>query len=399
MHPSEAIRGALSDKLSGKTVVLGVAGSIAAVETVKLARELIRHGADVIPVMTRAATDIVHPNALQFATGHNPITLIDGSVPYVDLCGEGGSAHLLLIAPSTANTLSKIAHGIDDTTVTTFATAALGSGLPLVIAPAMHASMWKHPIVAENIQRLRDLGVAFVEPLMEERKAKMAPIDAVVAHAIRALGPRDMAGKRVTVIAGATEEAVDEVRLVTNRSSGATGIELAVRAFERGAEVSLWLGRHSVEVPSYLPTAAFGTTKSLIQMVPDLDCHICAVPAAISDYAPERVEGKISSGEASLSLELYPTPKVIAAIRDESDCFLLSFKAVSGLSEKDLEKEARARLKEGVSDAIVANDVGDVTPTETKVLIVTKAGTEVFAGPKGEAADRIWSAVVDALGR
>jgi phosphopantothenoylcysteine decarboxylase/phosphopantothenate--cysteine ligase len=398
VHPSDAIRGTLSQRLSGKTVVLGVTGSIAATETVKLARELIRHGADLIPVMSRAAQDILHPNSLQFATGHDPIVTIDGSVPYVDLCGERGSADLLLIAPSTANTLSKIAHGIDDTAVTTFATAAMGSGIPIVIAPAMHGSMWKHPIVAENIQKLRDLGVAFVEPLMEERKAKMAPVDAVVAHAIRAAGPGDLGGKKVTVIAGSTQEAIDDVRAVTSLSTGATGIELARRAFERGADVELWLGGHSVEPPSHVPTREFSDTRSLIEMVPDLDCDICTVPAAISDYAPERKEGKIPSGKESFTLDMHPLPKVIKAIREKSDCLLVSFKAASGMPERELEKEARACLGDGVSDAIVANNVGDVTPDETKILIVTKAGTESFAGPKSEAAERIWSAVVDAMG-
>src|SRR4030042_4174163 len=148
MHPAEELRGKKNNKLLHKHIVLGITGSIAAVECVKLARELIRHGADVYPIMTHDATKIIHPYALEFATGNKPIVEITGKTEHVSFCGQiQQPADMLLISPCTANTISKIAHGIDDTVVTTFATTAIGSGLPVLIVPAMHLSMYNHKII------------------------------------------------------------------------------------------------------------------------------------------------------------------------------------------------------------------------------------------------------------
>src|SRR2546427_2665112 len=243
MHPAERLRGRKSVKLQGKTIVLGVAGSIAAVETVRLAHELIRHGADVHAVLTRSAVEIVHPNALEYATGHDVVTAITGSMEYLAMCGREGKADLLLIAPCTANTMGKIAQGIDDTTVTTYATNALGSGIPILLAPAAHESMMDNSAVAANVRRLRELGLEFVDPRRDEDKAKMADVDTIVARVVRRLGPRDLHEVRVLVVAGATVEPIDDVRVVTNRSTGGTGIELARTAFEHGAGVGLWLAK------------------------------------------------------------------------------------------------------------------------------------------------------------
>src|SRR5436309_157046 len=147
MHPAERLRGVKSIQLQGKTIVLGVTGSIAAVECVKLAHELIRHGAEVHAVFTRSATEIIHPNALQYATGNPVVTQITGSMDYLEMCGRDGKADLLLIAPCTSNTISKIAQGIDDSTVTTYAANALGSGIPILVAPAAHESTMDNPAV------------------------------------------------------------------------------------------------------------------------------------------------------------------------------------------------------------------------------------------------------------
>ncbi|HYR81571.1 MAG TPA: flavoprotein, partial [Thermoplasmata archaeon] len=234
MHPAERLRGLKSIKLQGKTIVLGVTGSIAAVECVKLAHELIRHGAEVHAVFTRSATEILHPNALQYATGNPVVTLITGSMEYLKMCGRDGKADLLLIAPCTSNTISKIAQGIDDSTVTTYAANALGSGIPILVAPAAHESMMDNPAVAANVRRLQELRVELVEPKREEEKAKMADVETIVAHVIRRLGPKDLVDMRVLVVAGSTVEPIDDVRVVTNRSTGGTGIELAKVAFEHG---------------------------------------------------------------------------------------------------------------------------------------------------------------------
>lgn len=395
MHPADRIRGATSAKLHGKTVVLGVTGSIAAVETVKLARELIRHGADVHAVLSKSATAIVHPNALQFATGHDVDTQLDGSMKYLEMCGTGGKADLLLIAPCTSNTLSKIAHGIDDTTVTTYAVNALGAGIPILVAPAAHETMVDNPAVQENVGKLRALGVEFIEPKREESKAKLADIDEIVARVIRRLGPRDLMGKRVVVIAGSTVEPIDDIRIVSNRSSGATGLELARSAFEHGAEVELWLGRHEVSVPAWLPTRSFDTTADLAAMVGKALADVCLVPAAISDFSPKKQKGKIPSRDGALTLDLQPTPKVLAALRKATKGTLVGFKAEAEVSAAELKTKAMALLKEADLDLVVANDVASVHRDETAITIFDRKGKSVtFAGAKADAAEQVWRAVL-----
>ncbi|HYM41041.1 MAG TPA: bifunctional phosphopantothenoylcysteine decarboxylase/phosphopantothenate--cysteine ligase CoaBC [Thermoplasmata archaeon] len=395
MHPADRIRGAKSPKLQGKTIVLGVTGSIAAVETVKLARELIRHGADVHAVLSQAGTAIVHPNALQFATGHEVDTKLDGSMRYLEMCGKEGKADLLLIAPCTSNTISKIANGIDDTTVTTYAVNALGSAIPLLIAPAAHETMMDNPAVLENVQKLRALGVEFVEPKREENKAKLADTEEIVARVIRKLGPRDLLGKRVLVIAGSTVEPIDDIRVVTNRSSGATGVELARSAFEHGAEVELWMGRHEVAVPSWLPARPFDTTAALAAMVSGAAADICLVPAAISDFSPRKQKGKIPSREGSITLALEPTPKVLAALRKATKGPLVGFKAESGVSAAELKGKAMALLKEAELDLVVANDVAAVKRDTTAITIFDRKGRSVsFTGSKSLAAEQVWRAVL-----
>ncbi|HEV2429865.1 MAG TPA: flavoprotein, partial [Thermoplasmata archaeon] len=186
MHPSRSIRGRLSGLLSGRTVVLAVSGSIAAIEAPKIARELIRHGADVRAVMSPDATRIVTPEALTFATGHPTVVELTGGVEHVTLLGPGeGRADLLLVAPATANTLAKIAHGIDDTAVTSFASVALGGGVPVLVAPAMHGDMGRNPAIRESLDRLRAWGVEVVPPKMEEGEAKLAGPEEVAAAVLR----------------------------------------------------------------------------------------------------------------------------------------------------------------------------------------------------------------------
>ncbi len=161
-------------------IVLAVCGSVAAIEAPKIARELIRKNCEVECVMSDAAQKIIHPNVLEWASQNKVITEITGAIEHVRLCGIGGEASLLLISPCTSNTISKIASGIDDSTVTTFAATALGSGIPILIAPAMHLSMYKNPFVVGNIKKLKDKGIHFIDPKCDKTKAKIADVEAVV---------------------------------------------------------------------------------------------------------------------------------------------------------------------------------------------------------------------------
>src|SRR5512136_2304308 len=183
-----------NDTLKNKLIILGVTGSIAAVRVVDLVHDLIRRGAEVHSVMTSAACQIIHPYALEYATAFPVITEITGRVEHVEFCGVGGRADLLLIAPATANTIGKIAMGIDDTPVSTFATTALGSGKPVVVVPAMHEAMYRHPAVIKNLETLKGMGVRLIDPRLEEGKAKIADNAAIVWEVERLLGPDDLAG-------------------------------------------------------------------------------------------------------------------------------------------------------------------------------------------------------------
>src|SRR5881409_2541512 len=396
MHPAERLRGLKSLKLQGKTIVLGVTGSIAATESVKLAHELIRHGADVYAVLTRSATEILHPNALQYATGHPVVTAITGAMEYLEMCGRDGKADLLLIAPCTSNTIGKIAHGIDDTTVTTYAVNALGSGIPVLVAPGAHESMMDNPAVAANFRRLKEIGVEVIDPRREEDKAKMADIETIAARAIRHLGPRDLAGMHVLVVTGATIEPIDDIRIVTNRSTGGTGIELAKVAFEHGAEVELWLGRHETPVPPWLPFKAFETTADLVSMAEKADADVCVVPAAVSDFTPAKKQsGKIPSRDGVLSLDLQPTPKVLNRFRKGAKKALVGFKAEAGVSETELKARAMALVKEADVDFVVANDISKVRGDATSITIFDRKGrSETFEGSKALAAERVWRAIL-----
>jgi len=388
MHPADHLRGSKSDKLKGRKIVLGVTGSIAATECVKLCHELIRHGAEVHVVMSKDAQTIIHPWSLHFATGRDVTTEIDGRVQHVSLCGDvPDRADLLLIAPATANTISKIATGVDDTPVTTFATTALGGGIPLIVVPAMHYSMLAHKIVAENIAKLKKLGVTFIEPKVEESKAKMPSIESIVATVIATIGKRDLKSRKVVVIAGATEEPLDDIRVITNRSSGETGLELAKAAHERGALVELWMGRSEVSIPDHIKTVRFSSFKDLEKLSKGKRFDMVFFPAAVSDYTPVKVPGKMPSDKAKVTIQLNRNPKLIDKMRGK---LVVGFKAQAKMSDEALVKEALALIKRSKCSLVVANKVEEVKRGRTRVLLVEKDGeVEEISGTKLEVADRI----------
>ena len=395
MHPTDGLRGTKDKKLEGRRIVLGVTGSIAAVESFELARDLIRHGAQVHAVLSQEALNLITPWSMEFATGNEVIDMIDGRVQHVSLLGNSpDKADLYLIAPCTANTISKIACGIDDTSVTTMATTALGSGTPVLIAPAMHLAMFQNPIIQKNVRLLQEVGVQFVGPRIENKKAKIATNEELVEAVIRTLGKKDMTGKRVLVIGGSSEEAIDEMRIITNKGSGETAIEIATAAFERGAEVELWMGRASVGMPSFIETKRFVSVTDLTRMIKKADQDVVIVPAALSDFAPARSKGKIPSDEKDVVLRLCSLPKVLDILRLRAKV-LVGFKAEHGIPEKELKAKARKRLKEASLDLIVANDLRDVSAGKTKAFILRSNGKErKVDGSKSELAETIMDEII-----
>jgi phosphopantothenoylcysteine decarboxylase / phosphopantothenate---cysteine ligase len=388
--------GTLADKL----IALGVTGSIAAVRVVDLARDLIRQGAKVQCIMTPAAHQIIHPFALEYATTIPAITEITGKVEHVDLCGIGGRADMLLIAPATANTISKIAMGIDDTPVTTFATTALGSGKPVAIVPAMHEAMYNHSAIVKNIQTLKAMGVTIIGPRIEEEKAKIASSSTIIWEVERLLGPKDLAGKKVLITSGSTAERVDPIRVLTNKASGRTGVEIAKESYRRGAEVTI-VHRFLQDLPFrqiFAESAQEMLDAVLSELNKDYDAFVSA--AAISDYTLDPSQQKIKSGQ-DLLLRLRPTKKIIKSVRSAyPDLRVVGFKAETFVTEEELVKSATESMANSNLDMVVANDVGSsgMGTEENKVLIIDRKGRKIqISGKKNLIARIVVNALVQIL--
>lgn len=377
MHPADDIRGIKSTRLFQKRIILGVTGSIAAVESVKLARELIRHGAEVFPVMTSSATRIIHPDALEFATSNKPIIALTGKTEHVFYCGlVPDPVDAVLISPCTANTLSKIAYGIDDTPVTTFASTAIGSKIPLILVPAMHLSMYRHATIQNNIVQLRKRGIIILEPDILGKKAKLPSSDQILSQTMRHVGTHDYDTKRVLIIGGATAEPIDTIRILTNRSTGRTAVSLALEAFFRGADAELWHGQMKEIPPSFIKKQQFETVSDLIQIIKKrkLTFDYIIVCAALADYIPNIYNGKIASGKKQLIISCSPAPKIIEYIRKKAPkATLVAFKAEH--QEKDLEKKAKELLKKHQLDYVIGNATSAFGSTENNILLIDKNGT------------------------
>ena len=383
--------------LAGVNVALGVTGSIAAVKVVELAHELRRRGASVRAVMTDSAQGIVHPWAVEFATENPVVTEITGEVEHVELCGREGWADVLLVAPATANTVGKMAGAIDDSPVTTCATTALGADVPVVVAPAMHEPMYDHPGVLDAIDRVESWGVEFVDPRIEEGKAKIATEDAIALDVARATSPDRFAGANVVVTSGATSESIDPVRVLTNRSSGKTGRAVARACYALGADVTLV---HQGDDVPYAEVAQVETAAEMTEAVLDrvegeaADALVSA--AAISDYTVETADKKIRSGQ-DLSLDLTPTPKLIDAVREASDLPIVGFKAETSGDDEAMVGAARETLRRAGLSFVVANDASVMGDDRTRTLFVRENSAREYDGTKAELGWEVAEQLADEL--
>ncbi len=386
MHPVMEIKGTKGNSLEGKKIVLGICGSIAAVRSVELARELARHGASVKAVMTKEAQKILHPNAMHYATGEMPVTELDGRVQHVEEFGEKGHAQLLLIAPCTANTIGKIAYGIDDTTVTTFATTAIGSGKPIIIAPAMHESMYKNKIVASNIQKLREQGIIFIEPKHGENAAKFPSNEEILLECERAFEEKPLKGKQIVIANGAVQEEIDPIRVLTTKASGKTGIEIAKQAYRLGANVTI-IHNNSIGF-SGIKEISVKTGEEMrdavLKELEETKADIFMSPAALSDFTPEKSEKKIAS-QKPLTLTLLPAKKLVTEARKKfPKIFIVGFKAETNISKELLVEIAKKKMTEEKIQLMVANDVGTggIGEETNAVIIITQKNQRTVSGKK-----------------
>lgn len=398
------------DELSGKRIVLCVTGSVSAYKAADIARILIRHGATVYAVMSEDAQNIIHPNLMQWATGNPVITKLTGGLEHVALTSGRNSADLILIAPCTANTISKIANGIDDTSVTSVASSALGAGIPVLIAPAMHDTMINQPIVSENIDRLRKVGVRMIPPIMEEGKAKIADAQTILEHVVYQFKKKELAGKKVLITAGPTVERIDPVRVITNMSSGKTGMALVREALRRGGSVTLIYGPGVENPPDGANVVYVESAEEMFRAAVDelkrerYDIFIGS--AAVSDYAPEsQVEDKIKSAEKSeIILRLRSTPKIIDEVKRLSlATYLVIFKAEYNISNEELIERGRKRMQQSGADMAIVNDVSKkgvgFRADENEVIIIDSEVKQLPRMSKSKIAEEIWNRIIENLKR
>jgi phosphopantothenoylcysteine decarboxylase / phosphopantothenate---cysteine ligase len=421
-HPSTDIIGALGDDLGERRIVLAMCGSVAVARAPELARLLMRHGAEVVPVMSAEATRLIGAPLMHWATGLRPVTALTGDIEHVLHAGNvPGRADLLLIAPTTANTIGKIAAGIDDGPVTTFVTTAIGEGLPVVVVPAMHEPMYRHPIVGRNLETLREIGIEVVMPRIEEGKAKIASNEEILAAVVRTLAtvsgsrpqPRrgGLEGQRVLITAGRTVEYIDPIRVITNNSTGKMGMALAAAAIEAGAAVTVIYGKGTAAPPPAAKVIRAETAEKMQSAVreelgADPGCDVVVAAAAVGDWRPVvgRKE-KISTHDRNrLVLELEPTPKIIDGIkRDFPNVFLVAFRAQHDLSKEELVADARERAKVAGADLIAVNDVshdGVGFESDTNEMhLLARDGTEehIPLSSKLEVARRIVAAIAERI--
>ncbi len=384
-----------SRNLEGKCIALCVTGSVAAIDSPRIARELSRHGADVTAYMRQGSEDIIHPKVMEFATGKDVVSRLTGRLEHLQ------EFDLVIVAPATANSINKIAGGIADTAVTSLVFA---SECPVVVAPAMHRKMWEKTILKENIERLKKLDFSFIEPVITEGAAKIASVEDIVDGVIFCLHGKDLQGVKVLVTAGPTIEYLDPVRVITNKSSGKMGVEIAKEAYFRGADVRLVYGPGMENVPGYIDVLRVETAEEMLSAVKKevSSCDVVVSAAAVADFMVEKKSEKIESRGGGLDIKLTPTKKILNEISGEG-CFKVGFKALHDVSEEALVDSAYRLLEEHGLDLVVANDVskGTFGSEENEVFLVDKEKNSLHIPwtLKSEIAGRLWDSVAEKLGR
>jgi len=371
--------------VSGR-VVLGVSGGIAAYKSVEVLRLLQRHGCSVRVIMTRHAAEFVHPRTFAVLSGH--AVEVDqwqrGAEPGVDHVELSHWADLLLVAPATANILSKMAAGVADDALTTY---HLAHRRQLLVAPAMNTIMWRQPAVRQAVATLKERSAEVVEPgtgelaCGDEGEGRLATPEAIV-HRVLSMLPRrgPLAGVRVLVTAGPTREAVDLVRVLTNRSSGRMGTALASVAFGLGADVTLIHGPMQAPLPlgveSVRVESAADMGDELERRLDGVDVALLA--AAVADLRPaEIVPGKLDRRDGDMSLALAPVPDLAAAVGARPRRpYLVIFAAEAGL----LADRARAKMHAKGADAVVLNDVSaagiGMEAADNEAWLIAASGSE-----------------------
>lgn len=378
--------GALKDK----TIVLGVSGGIAAYKSAELVRALVQHGAIVRVMMTRNAREFITPLTLQ-TLSQNPVATDTFSLTEESEIGHirlADSADAVAIAPATANVIAKAAVGIADDLVTT---VLLATRAPVAFAPAMNVHMYEHPTVAENLGKLRSRGAVIIEPgegalaCGYEGKGRLADTADIVAEIERMVLVRDLTGERILVTAGPTQEPIDPVRFVSNRSSGKMGFAIARAAWRRGAEVKLVAGASALATPHGVERIDAASAAELLAVTSRTFgwCSALVMAAAVADFRPARpAPGKVKKNAKGIDLKMEAIPDELPRLAAKKGSRL-----IIGFAAETDEVEANAldKLKRKRLDLIVANDVtqeGAGFGVDTNIVTLYGADRSVARHPK-----------------
>ncbi|MFC1884588.1 bifunctional phosphopantothenoylcysteine decarboxylase/phosphopantothenate--cysteine ligase CoaBC [Thermodesulfobacteriota bacterium] len=389
--------------LKSKHIVVGITGGIAAYKAAELVRLLVRDEAYARVAMTSNAARFVTPLTFEALSGNRVISSMwDREASSIDHITWGQESDLIIIAPATANFIGKMANGLADDFLSTMVLAATSK---ILVCPAMNTKMFENPAVQKNIDTLRKRKIIIMNPeegqlaCRTQGPGRLPEPGDILEAARAALTSKDLKGLKILVTAGPTEEPIDPVRHLTNRSSGKMGYALARAAGRRGASVILVSGPVSLVPPLDVNFVAVRTAEEMRKQVFDnrKECDIIIKAAAVSDYRPKKIAGhKIKKGENSISLELVKNPDILGELgskKGQSSCLLIGFAAET----EDILTNAREKLKRKNLDMIVANDVSRDDAgfeTETNAVKIICNDEETYESPlmsKDEVADQILS--------
>ncbi len=392
--------------ISGKKIIVGVTGGIAAYKSCELVRSLVKEEANVQVIMTQNAMEFVTPLTLQTLSGNRVATKTfdlgwESEIGHISLAD---SADLIVVAPATASFIGKTASGIADSLLTNVILATLS---PVVLCPAMNVNMYNNQVVQENLEKLRSRGFVIVEPSEGslacgwEGKGRLPDVQDIMHEIEKTLSPKDFRGERVLVTAGATREFIDSVRFISNPSSGKMGYSLAKEGLMRGAEVVLVTGKTNLAPPLGAKVIDVVSAGDMYESVMEyLDWSTIVIKAAaVGDYAPsEKINGKIKKHENSIILNLKLTKDILKAVGESKNGrFVVGFAAETD----NLLKHAKDKLKSKNANLFIANDVslpgaGFETDTNLVHFVYGDGKTEELPGAaKPQIARKIFDKILE----
>jgi phosphopantothenoylcysteine decarboxylase / phosphopantothenate---cysteine ligase len=425
LHPSKDIKCTLGNELFGKRIVICVTASVACYKAIDLIRLLMRHGAEVFVVISKTVEKFMNRDYFLWASGNPVISELSGNLEHVRVANFKTS-DLIIVYPCTANTIGKFANGIDDTPVTSVLSIGLGARVPIIIAPAMHDAMYQNMIIKQNIQDLEKIGIVFVNPILEEDKAKAATVESVLLQSVDLVKnqtsnsgknnsiPNDhldwffckcsindsiqlgneqmrsfMKNRKILISTGSTVEHIDPIRIISNTSSGKMGYFLLKKAVDLGLDVTLVKGSTMIDLEYTKLKDQFDfkivearTSQqmlgSVMEELSSMPYDIIILAAAVSDFRPEfSSSDKITTDRDSFVIKLVPTSKIVNQVKNiQRKTFLVAFKAEYHVSDRILMERSYRKLLDSDADMVVANDVGTegalIGSDSNKIMIVDK---------------------------